>query len=293
MKILAIILGRSNLRHRLQDILVSSDPTIEIHTTSGKGDAFKAAEQSSDFDVVLSCGGDGTINEVINGLMEIPDDKRPAMGVIALGSGNDFARNLDVCTVSELIDHIRSPKQGRVVDILRINTETASKYALNMITCGIGAEIAATVNRRKQVLPTGINYYSSIVQWLVKYSAPEVKITTGKEEFTSKTLLTALANGTYAGNGLGLNPQSSIDDGLMGVTVIGNVSVIDFLKYQSTLKRADYVEDQRLQYLTSEKTRIEVIDGMLAVETDGEEFVRLEPGQWAEVELLPKAFKLV
>ena len=92
---------------------------------------------------------------------------------------------------------------------------------------------------------------------------------------------------------MGLNPQSPIDDGMMGVTVIGDVSIIDFLKYQSTLKRADYVQDERLQYLSSGKTKLEVLSGVLAIETDGEEFVRLKPSQWAEVELLPLAFKLV
>ena len=293
MKILAIILGKAKLRHRLQQILTESDASIDVAMTSGKGNANELASSSSGYDVVLSCGGDGTINEVINGLMSIDKESRPSMGVIELGSGNDFVRNLDRCTVSELVDHIKSSESGRKVDILKISASGTEKYALNMITCGIGAEIAGTVNRRKYMLPTGINYYSSIIQWLVKYQAPEVSITIDGKEFTSKTLLTALANGTYAGNGLGLNPQSSIDDGLMGVTAIGNVSVFDFLKYQTTLKRADYVDDRRLQYLTSGKTKLEVISGVLAIETDGEEFVRLSPGQWAEVELLPMAFGLV
>ncbi len=297
MKILAIIHGRAPMKAptiaRLEAWAEGhSDIYLEVHETQGHFDALRRSKESAGFNTVLSCGGDGTNNEVLNGLMTIQPLERPTLAILPLGSGNDFARILPQRSTIELLSAIEKD-QPNSVDILEIRTPNKQWFALNMITCGIGAEIAATVNRRKFSLPPAFNYYSGIIQWLMKYKAPLLALTSDAGTSKSRTFLGAFGNGTYAGNGLGLNPQSAIADGLMGVSIVGNVGVIDFLRYQSTLKKAQKVQDERLQYSTSTSAKIRVIEGTCAFETDGEVLDRLEAGEEAVIDLLPGTILLI
>jgi len=269
------------------------DHSIEVFTTQAKLDAFNQAKAAGEYDVVISGGGDGTNNEVINGLMRIPLDQRPGMAILPLGSGNDFARMLPKRTPIDLLERLANDPKEQSVDVIEVKHNDHVRYALNMVTCGIGAEIAASVNRRKFSLPPAFNYYRAIIQWLLKYKAPEITLRWDRDEVRSKTLLTAFGNGTYAGNGLGLNPQSSINDGRMGLTLIGNVGVIDFIRYQSTLKAGRYVKDKRLRYEKTVKAELTVHSGQCAVESDGEEFSRLQEGEKIQITLLPKAIRII
>jgi len=265
---------------------------LETYETQGRLDALHRSKESAEFNAVLSCGGDGTNNEVLNGLMSIQQSERPTLAILPLGSGNDFARILPQRSPIEVLSALEK-NQPTSIDVLRVRTQNKQWYALNMITCGIGAEIAATVNRRKFSLPPAFNYYVGIIQWLLKFKAPVLEIISDAGTSKSRTFLGAFGNGTYAGNGLGLNPQSSIDDGLMGVSIVGNVGVYDFLRYQSILKKAQKVKDARLTYSTSTSTTIRIKEGTCAFETDGEVLDRLEAGDEAVIDLLPGALQLI
>ncbi len=287
-----IIHGRSKRKDALIREANTLGQPIEIAFTLNDHHTKNLAEESVGFDLVISCGGDGTNNHVVNGLMQIPTKERPALGFIPAGSGNDFARVFSSGTLSQMIEKLASAS-FRDIDLIQIDAFNAKTYVLNMTTCGIGAEIAKTVNARKFKMPAAFNYYTAIIAWLAKYKAPVLKIDIGEKNVTGETFLAALGNGAYAGNGLGLNPQSGINDGLMGLSVIGNVGVFDFIKYQSTLKRCDYVNDARVTYHKSKSIKITVLEGVLPIETDGEFLGHLTKGQSFSAQILPSALKCV
>jgi diacylglycerol kinase (ATP) len=292
-KVLAIIHGKAPGRHALRSQLetLSHDAghTIDVRYTAKNGDAEEFASGAREYQVVVSCGGDGTNNGVVNGLFAIPSNERPAFSFIPFGSGNDFARNFPPATIERRVACWFDATPPTSIDVIRIRTSQKTRIALNMVTCGIGAEIAATVNKRKFQLPAALNYSSAIVQWLLGYKAPTLHIVSDAFEQTDQIFLAAFGNGTYAGNGLGLNPQSTCSDGKLGVTVIGNVGVIDFIKYQSTLKKAKKVADDRLSYTLASKASLKVIKNELAIETDGELLGRFSAGDSITVETLPGA----
>lgn len=287
-----IIHGRSKTKAKLLQLAAASKANIQIELTENAHHARSLAETSGGYDLVISCGGDGTNNHIVNGLMNITSDRRPALGFIPAGSGNDFARVHSSGSLDEMINRCAS-NVFRQLDLIKIECSSIETHALNMMTCGIGAEIANTVNARKFKLPAAFNYYTAIVAWLAKYKAPSLEIMFNNQRIESDAFLAALGNGSYAGNGLGLNPQSTVYDGLMGLSIIGNVSVIDFLKYQATLKRCDYVKDPRVSYHKSAEVTIKVLNGTLPIETDGEFLVRLKTGESLSAKILPSALRAV
>ncbi len=287
-----IIHGRSKQKNALIRLANTCDKSIETSITESPLHTRDLANNCIDYDLVVSCGGDGTNNHVLNGLMAIPENRRPALGFIPAGSGNDFARIYRSVSLSEMISNV-SIAQFNNLDILEITAGEKSTFALNMITCGIGAEIANTVNERKFKMPAAFNYYTAIISWLAKYTSPKLEIKFGSECINTNALLTSLGNGAYAGSGLGLNPQSTINDGLLGISIIGNVGVIDFLRYQSTLKKCDYVKDPRVSYNTAKDISIQVLEGSLPIETDGEFFTRLEQFEELKARVIPASLKCV
>lgn len=291
-KIKMIIHGRSKARAQLLRLAKASNEDIEIVLTENAHHARSSAESSEGYDLVISCGGDGTNNHIVNGLMTIASDRRPALGFIPAGSGNDFARVYSSGSLEEMVKRCAS-KTFHQLDLIKIDYGATETHVLNMMTCGIGAEIASTVNARKFKMPAAFNYYTAIIAWLSKYKAPTLEIIFDNQRIESNTFLAALGNGSFAGNGLGLNPQSTIDDGLMGLSIIGNVGVMDFLKYQSTLKRCDYVKDPRVSYNKSAAVNIKVLKETLPIETDGEFFKRLKTGESLSAAIIPSALRAV
>ena len=293
-----IIHGKYPFRNRLMRqfselTIADGGITTELYLTGRHGDAERFASGAAGADIVIACGGDGTNHGVVNGLMQIPADERPAFGFIPCGSGNDFARNFKEVGPMSLIKKLKPGFTTESIDLLHISTAAHQRHALNMITCGIGAEIAATVNRRKFIMPAAFNYYSAIIAWLLRYRAPEIRITSEEQEASGPVFLAAFGNGVYAGHGLGLNPGAVLNDGHMGLTTIGNVGVFDFLRYQGTLKRAEQVQDERVCYSRTSGAHIEVFSGRLAIECDGEPLTILAAGEGARIKNVPGAIRLL
>ena len=292
MKIKVIIHGRSKNKDKLLLLAKENAEAIEFELTQSAEHAQAIAAKCEGYDLVISCGGDGTNNHVVNGIMNVASDNRPALGFIPAGSGNDFARVYSSGSIDEMIQQCKSSTFGHL-DLIKLKCDSLETHVLNMLTCGIGAEIAKTVNARKFKMPAAFNYYTAIIAWLAKYNAPMLEIKFNDELIQSETFLAAMGNGAYAGNGLGLNPQSSADDGMIGLSIIGNVGVVDFLKYQSTLKRCEYVKDHRVSYHKSTEVFIKVLKGTLPIETDGEFCARLNEGEQLCVQILPSVIKVV
>lgn len=293
MKVRVILHGRSKRFSLIEKEIHSINSNgIELKPTTKKGDAELFAQDSFDVDLLIACGGDGTNHEVVNGLMQVEKEKRPKLGIVPAGSANDFARLHPKRSITGLIN---STEKDRLNwwPLLNISSGDSKRYALNLSTSGIGANIAAMVNRRKYKMPPAFNYYSAILYWLANFKAPRLRIQLDEEEFETQSFLMATGFGTYAGNGLGLVPQSDSDRHKMGFTLIGNVGIPDFLRYQGKLKKAQKINDPRVSYLLSKRVAIQVLDGALPVEADGEFFKTLEAGDKIEYSIEREGVVLV
>lgn len=293
MKIAAIVNGISKGQAACVEALRQQDVDIKIRVTKAVGDAkelaLSLAQDGTDF--ILCCGGDGTLNECINGIVD-SGNSQCAVGLYPIGSANDYARILPKRSLSALLEAAVARSHHRH-DIVMLSFNNKQKYFGNISACGIGAEIAATVNERRFKLNPILNYYSGIVSWLMKYKAPLLSIRTDSETLEYRCFLAAIGKGKFAGNGLGLLPQTHLNDGMLGLSIIGDVNVIDFLRYQGRLKKGERIIDNRVHYYSCDFVEIEVLQGTLALETDGEYYARLKAGHKVIFVVLPKAIAFV
>lgn len=298
MKVCLIIHGRSHLKSLTEsswsNLAKSKVFELHIQLTEGMGHAEGLAQAASDYELVVSCGGDGTHHEVVNGLMKLPPSKRPTFTPIGGGSGNDFMRIRRPLLASEIYAAFTSG-QASNIRVLDIQWKDHQRYALNISTAGIGAEIAQLVNRRKFKIPPAVNYYTAILHWLARYRAPHVNmhIDDSSAALEAKPFLLALGNGKYAGNGLGLCPQADLTHAGFALTNIGNVGVLDFLRYQSTLQRCQEVKDPRVSYQRAEQLTIVVMQGPFSIEADGEYLDTLEAGERISYKKSSDALQLI
>ncbi len=202
---------------------------FEIYITKSVGDAEdyvrRMCEASAEPTSYIACGGDGTLNEVINGAFGFPN---ATVGVIPIGTGNDFCRNFEDCSFADIkaqFDGIPTP-----CDVIRyrgvVGGKDVVKYCANMFNIGFDCNVADTTATLKKypLIKGSLAYFLSILIMLIKKKGADIKLEIdGKEIHSGKLLLTAIANGCCCGGGIKSNPYAKTNDGLMDVNIIKDV----------------------------------------------------------------------
>lgn len=226
---------------------------------------------------LIACGGDGTVNEVLNGIVGY---KNAVLGIVPIGTGNDYVRNFP-----ENVDFldIESQLQGYTVksDIIRysgiIEGEEKTRYCINMFNIGFDCNVADLTQTLKTypMLNGSMAYLAAVVGMLVKKKGARLKVELdGEVVENGPLLLTAIANGGFCGGGVNSAPTASINDGKMDVNVIYNVSRFDFLKKFPYYSKGTHMEipdiDKILLFRQCEKAVITPLDGTMRLCADGE-----------------------
>ena len=219
--------GRSSdLETSVQHIL-DKHPGAEWSTTEYSNHATELAEQAAQdgFDVVVAVGGDGTVHEVVNGLMRVPEDQRPVLGSVPIGSGNDFSSNVGI--PDEIEDALERAFNGEIkrIDIGQLTDGSGqSEYWNN--TLGIGFDAAVTVISYQIRRLQGFTMYLwAVIKTIVlHHHAPRMKIVTDQEEINENILMFVACNGPREGGGFYVAPDAILDDGLFHYAMIENVS---------------------------------------------------------------------
>jgi YegS/Rv2252/BmrU family lipid kinase len=185
--------------------------------------AHHAAEQR--YELVIAAGGDGTVHEVINGVMRIPAGRRPRLGAIPLGSGNDFSHACGYA--SDPAGAARQIFSGdiRKVDIARlVDDQKRARYWANSL--GIGFDATVTIRSRYYKFLRGfLIYLVAVLQSIIlDHHAPRLEVRTDRESWSEETLLLVLCNGDREGGGFAISPQARNNDGLLNYSGIRRVS---------------------------------------------------------------------
>ncbi len=255
-----------------------------IHVTDKPGDATdfilrECAEGGRFFGDncrFYACGGDGTISEVLDGTARVDGAE---VGVIPIGTGNDFCRS---CTPRELYFDIEAQVCGKAVplDAVKYN----GRYSANMINIGFDCEVVKDVARikRKSWVPGGLAYVMGVVRTLVRKPGAAFMLSIdGGEPERCELLLCAIANGPYCGGGFDALPMADLSDGRVNIIKIKNVSRIKFLSLVKNYKDGTLPQSRRAdglrEYVSCSHAVFE-FDRMQAVCVDGEirEMERLE-----------------
>ena len=175
--------------------------------------------------MVVAMGGDGTVHEVINGLMKVPEDRRPVLGVVPAGSGNDFAHAIRVPTESDHALVHALDKEASTVDLGLMTDEHGKKEYFDNTT-GIGFDSVVTIRSHKlPVLRGFLMYLTAVIQTiLLNHNAITMQIETEDQKWVQSNLLLTMCNGPREGGGFMMAPEAKIDDGILHYAMIKRVS---------------------------------------------------------------------
>jgi lipid kinase YegS len=199
--------------------------TIEVRVTSEKGDARRLVAETGEVDLLIAAGGDGTLNEVIHGLMDLSDIARPVFGVVPLGTANDFATSCGIPHDPEQALALCMEGKEVPVDVGKANEH----WFLNAASIGFGAEITATTPPElKRVLgPAAYAVMGAILATNLHHY--KGKLILPDREITGRGPVAIVGNGRQAGGGVQVTPRACIDDGLLDVLVVREIPALALL----------------------------------------------------------------
>lgn len=281
----------AKLKHSLEDRGVGF---VEM-VTSGPGDAeTMAASLPANTRAVVSVGGDGTLNEVVNGLsgrwldLEGYETVPIPLGLLPTGSGNDFARAAGLAhPLSTVLESILAVITRRI-DIGRVN----GRYFLNVSGAGFDAEVVSKFNRGffdgRLVINGTPGYLAALFTTLASFKSTRIHIRLdSKAPVEEDILLIAVGNGQYFGGGMKITPNANLSDGLLDVCWVRSMSKIPFIGSLASVFKGNHLANPSVGYA---KAKFISIDGQpIRVQADGELSGCL-PMTWS---IIPGALNLI
>ncbi len=229
-----------------------------------------AAEQG--FERVVAIGGDGTVHEVVNGLMQVPKANRPALGVVPMGSGNDFAYALGLPKDPAQALRRALTGQPRWVDVGVVEDEHGRKEYWDN-TLGIGFDATVTIRSHQLPLVRGfLMYFIAVVQAiLLNHEAPHFVIETDQGVWERDLLMLVACNGPREGGGFLIAPEAVPDDGVIHYTAIERVSRLTMFRLIPEVMRGTHGRFAHV-FMGSFRQAHLRSDRPLRIHTDGEIF---------------------
>jgi diacylglycerol kinase (ATP) len=259
-----------------------------IHITEKAGDAARFARQAvhDGCELIIAAGGDGTLNEVINGVAR--NASRVCIGLVPLGTGNDFARSLQLpVTIAENIDILRRGKR-RSIDLVRVRSDRV-RYFINVSAGGFSGLVDEKLTPDLKKTWGPLAYVRSAAAALSELHAyrTEVELDDG-ERLDVELYNIIVANGAYVAGGLPVAPESDPGDGLLDVILIPKRSTGEMLLLVAQIVLGNHLRSESIIFRRTPRLRVRSQPGMW-FNADGE-LVGNEP---ATFEIIPHAIQFV
>jgi len=290
-----LILNPSSGRERgpehldlLQAALTPHFDEVSTAVTAGDGDAERAAVAAAadGCEALFIAGGDGTVNEAMNGLAASGALEKLAVGIVPFGTGNDFAAALGIpVDVPAALDVLLARKEVRV-DLGEVN----GRVFVNTSGGGFIGEVSVAVTPQLKTVAGRLAYLIGGAQALLEFApvAATITIQPNAVRMTQELYAFAVCNSRLIGGGRLIAPDAVIDDGLLDVCLIEAMSSFDFIALARKVAAGDHVNDPRVRYVQASSIRIE-FDREIRINTDGEVF----PATVCEYSILPRAATFV
>jgi YegS/Rv2252/BmrU family lipid kinase len=293
--------GNASTGREWPSIRAAAEKRLGVFTsclTSGPGDATRITRSNllDGAEFIVCVGGDGTLNEVVNGFLK--DDtlirEDALLGFIPNGTGCDFVRTAPIPrNIAESLDTIRDG-YACPIDLGRLryrnyHDETCTRYFLNITSFGIGGEVVDRVNRTTKALGPFISFMWATLITLFIYGKKKIRLRVddGYDEEV-KIWNVAVANGQYHGGGMQVAPEAAIDDGFFHITVIGDLSLASVFRHLPKLYNGNIGKIKEVSFLKGK--RVEAFsDQPVLLDVDGEQPGRLP----VTIDIMPSAIRMV
>ena len=250
--------------------------------------AREAALAGSQLLVVV--GGDGSINEVVNGLAGI--ENPPTLALIPCGTGGDFVRTFDIPGDVAAAARVALGSDTQTIDLGRVSYRSwdgsdGSALFANVASAGMSGAIAQRANDTSKALGAKASYLWATFAVFAGWSAVETRLTVDGETRSGQMFDVVVANGRFFGGGMKMCPDADVGDGLLDVVTIGDVTKRDLVLTMPKIYRGTHLPHPKAEALRGRVVTVET-DEPVPVELDGE-----QPGTTpARFEILPGALRL-
>jgi diacylglycerol kinase (ATP) len=237
------------------------------------------------FDGVVAGGGDGTLFEVVNGYFSNPGFARPPLGVLPVGTGNAFSRDIGLSTGAvERAVGLIAEGSHRAIDVGRFTTGGETHHYLNILGLGFVSDVGETASRLKVV--GNVSYTIAVLLRMVSLSSFRMTIEIDGKVLGRESIFCEISNTRYTSNFL-MAPSASIEDGLLDVTLLGKASRTYLLKCFPKIFTGEHVDLDEVETFKAKRIRIRTEDSK-TLTPDGEIFGTTP----VEVECLHKALEV-
>jgi len=247
------------------------------------------------WDVIVAAGGDGTANEVINGLMEAKQagQHSAALGVLCIGRGNDFAHGVGVPYDLEYACRMLVEDHRRMIDVGRVagGRYPQGRYFGNCV--GVGFDAIGTIEVAKLPRLGGfLSYFIAVLKTIfLYYKAPLTTVEYDGQTLTQPSLMVSIMNGQRLGGGFVMAPDAEPDDGLFDLCIAHEVSRARMFSLIPHFLRGTQATQEPIKTGQAAHISITAVEGSLPAQTDGE--ILCTDGRHLEIELLARQIEVV
>jgi diacylglycerol kinase (ATP) len=269
--------------------------SIAIGETQKVGDAMTMAKTAiaKGTDFIVAVGGDGTINEIVNGIMQSKSPKKPALAVLPLGRGNDFVRTYRVGKdLDQLCNAIKRANFAQVdvgsLTYTGLKGTSESRFFINIADVGIGGVVTQIVSSSRRFFNANFTYTLAIFRSLFSFTYEEMKVRADNFSFEGDVMSLCMANGKYFGSGLCIAPNADLFDGMAEIVILEKISLWEFIKHLTRVRRGEKIKHPKVYYLQTTTCSISA-NAPCPLDVDGE-FVGYTP---VEMTMLPAAIRML
>lgn len=249
--------------------------TFFFYPTEYAGHSIEIAKElkSRDFDWIVSTGGDGTLNEIINGLIdeEQSADELPSLAMYPVGTGNDYSLSIKTTRDPKLFIASLLAKSTQKVDIGKVQgNEGKQRYFINVADAGMGGEVTQKISTSGNRMGKWV-YYKTILQSLFTYKRPTLTIKSKEWSAIQKVITVVIGKGISFGGGYKIVFDAKLDDGKFFVAVVGDISVFTYILKIPSLMKGKRIEHPLVHYFSTAELSLENhSDFPCFLEMDGE-----------------------
>jgi YegS/Rv2252/BmrU family lipid kinase len=262
-------------RAELEQALRDSGADFDILTTHAVGGAIELAWQGVErgYGRIVAVGGDGTINEVVNGIKggEAEFGRRARLGVIPLGTGSDFIKVLDGVEANDIRGGVLRAvgQQMRQVDLGRVQVgDRAPRFFINALGMGLDAQVAAESLKLTKLKGLAV-YLVAIIRALANYKAHPMTVEYDGNRIHRRLLFASPANGRCQGGGFWLTPDAQIDDGLLDICLVDKMRLDEIIRHLPKVMEGTHTQLKQVTMGRARNISVQCA-APIPVATDGE-----------------------
>ncbi len=283
-------------RAELEQALRDAGIEYVLYATHARGGATEIAWQGVERGIerIVVVGGDGTINEVVNGIKgaEAGTGKRVQLGIVPLGTGSDFIRSFDHLEANDISGAVRRLTDGNVqlVDLGRVQVgDHEPRFFANGLGMGLDAQIAAEARKITKLKGIAV-YFLAILRAIATYKAHAMTVRYDQSQVRRRLLFASVANGRMQGGGFNLTPDAKIDDGRLDLCLVDNLRLDEIVRHLPKVLEGTHTQLKQVTMGTATTVSVESA-APIPVATDGE--VIATDARSITVEVVPGALEVL